>query len=220
MVLRSYDFFESQGDWSKYITVRDAFSGDTSLFLGSVLGYDNLPGTVAEAKSLWSLTIDPVVGDTAFVEADSGHSGNPSQFVIESIISGNITWKFMYSIPIPSGNFQTLTNLVTSFTSPVPDDTHYPSSKAVNDIITSFSNELAILNNTPNIIKIVYDEDISVNIITVTLDMPMPTTHKLVVSSLKTGASQLFTSSCTGNVCTLSFSDAVIVPFLVAIEKL
>jgi hypothetical protein len=232
MVLRSYEFFESQGDWSKYVTVRDAVSGSLETFLGTINSFNDLPLTVGEAINLWSLTTEPVAGDTCFVEVDGNHEDKPSQYVIESLSNidlgpdATINWKYQFSVPIPTGDFQLKSNLVTNFSTDV-DNTHYPSSLATNDLVDSaidlidnLTSELSILSSIPNIIKVVYDEDINVNIITVTLDMPMPNTHKLVVSSLKTGTSQVFTSSYSGNVYTLTFSDPVIVPFLVAVEKI
>jgi hypothetical protein len=220
MVLHSYGYFCGEGNWSKYVTIRDAFSGDASLFLGSIGVLDDLPVTVEDAVELWELSIDPVIGDTCFVEADSGHGGNPSQFVVGSISNGNITWKYVYSIPIPSSNFQLLSNLVTDFTD--ADDTHYPSAKAVDDIVNVLSDELALIDSVPNITKVVFDDEVNVFVIKVTLDKPLPTsTHRLTVTTLKTGSVQpaSFSPNADFTVWTITTVDPVITPFLVVIEK-
>jgi hypothetical protein len=104
MVLRSYGFFKSEGDWSRYVTIRDAMSGDPGVFLGSVDSFGELPSTVSAAKSLWGLgDYNPKVSDSCFVDVDSGHGGNPSQYVISEISGNNLSWKYQFSIPIPGG---------------------------------------------------------------------------------------------------------------------
>jgi hypothetical protein len=101
MVLRSYGFFCSEGNWSKYVTIRDAMSGEGAVFLGSVEDLGDLPLTISDAKILWSLIDDPVVGDTAFVNVDSSHSSNPAQYSISAINGDDIDWIYQFSIPIP-----------------------------------------------------------------------------------------------------------------------
>jgi hypothetical protein len=137
MVLRSYDYFKSQGDWSRYLTIKDAMSGDPGVFLGSVATFDLLPATVSAAKVLWSLgSYDPKISDTAFVDTDDAHGDDPSQYVINQIDNDNITWKFQFSIPVPTGIYELIANKATDFGT--VNDTLYPSVKAVDDLFKSF----------------------------------------------------------------------------------
>jgi hypothetical protein len=103
MPLRSYSFFRSEGDWSRYLTIKDAFSGEAGSFLGSVDSFIELPLTTSDARTLWGLTVDPMVGDTAFVNIDIDHGNNPSQYLINNIDGVNLSWKYQFSIPVPSG---------------------------------------------------------------------------------------------------------------------
>jgi hypothetical protein len=102
IVLKSYEFFKSQGKWSEYLTIKKAFSGEYGQFLGSVEYLTDLPISVAAAMEIWELLDPPSVTDTAFVNSDSDHNDSPSQYTISDISDdGALTWKYQFTIPIP-----------------------------------------------------------------------------------------------------------------------
>jgi hypothetical protein len=117
------------------VTIRDAFSGTGSSFLGTVSIVGDLPGTVADAKITWpDLTVDPVIGDTAFVGDDSSHGNSPSQYVIGNISGDDdsITWKYQFSIP--TAGFELSVNKSANLVD--PDNVKYPTVKAVTDALS------------------------------------------------------------------------------------
>jgi hypothetical protein len=138
MVLRSFKFFCSEGDWSRYLTIKSAMEVDPGIFLGSVDILVELPSTISEARSLWSLGDYTIkVTDTAFVNVDGSHNDNPSQYAISSIDGENLTWKYQFSIPIPGNQYELKANKATNFLT--INDTLYPSVKAVNDLFNTFN---------------------------------------------------------------------------------
>jgi hypothetical protein len=138
MVLRSFKFFQSEGDWSRYLTIKSAMEVDPGVFLGSVDDTTELPSTIGEAKSIWSIGDYTIkVTDTAFVNVDSGHGSNPSQYAISGIDGEDLTWKYQFSIPIPGDQYELKGNKATDFLT--INDTLYPSVKAVNDLFNTFN---------------------------------------------------------------------------------
>jgi hypothetical protein len=87
--------------------------------------------------------------------------------------------------------------------------------ESVNDVQNS---DISALQAIPSIINIVFNSSVNSKQIVVTLDKPRVGSNPLLIKDINTGNTQANSQSWAGNVCTITTTDDVVVPFLIIVQ--
>jgi hypothetical protein len=84
--------------------------------------------------------------------------------------------------------------------------------------IEGLSSDIDDLEAIPNIINVVFNSSVNSKVVTVTLDKSRVGDYPLLLKDINTGDTQENTQVWNGNVCTITTTNDVLVPFMVVVQ--